>query len=311
MTLTIGLGLLGNTTQWYLPGTDPAWLPAPPPGAPPPVPGAISEVLAGPPGGLAFGGLVAISSSASGILLDVLGAWNSVKNASVVSDDAERLTLSGFVHADVVLGDGGDSFVALLGAKRGNVVTGDGDDVVAVEVATNGSAWVNEFRIATGAGEDIVTIRALDVAARAAAGDATFAATANGAGAFAGDDAGTRVILDLGTGDDVFLGLGMSRDEVAGGAGADVIAAGRGEDVLAGGAGGDIFRFAVGDGTDIVLDFTPGEDRLQLLGLDPAALQALLEGAVAQDGGALLTYGTDSVFLAGVAPAALSLTDLL
>ena len=37
----------------------------------------------------------------------------------------------------------------------------------------------------------------------------------------------------------------------------------------------------------------------------------LLAASVAQDGGTLLTHGADSVFLAGVAPRELSLSDLI
>jgi Ca2+-binding RTX toxin-like protein len=310
MTYTLGLGILGGPSQWYLPGTDIAPLPLPPAGAPPPVPGAIAELLVGPiPAGTILGGLVQVTDGPAGILVDVLGAWNSVKNGSFASDQAERLTMSGFVHADVALGGGGDSFVLLEGAKRGNVVTAEGEDIVLVQVATNGATWVNEFRVNVGAGDDVVTVGALDIAGRAAAGDATFAATTNGAGAFTGSDAGTMAYVLLGAGDDRFLGLGASRDDVRGGAGEDVLAAGRGDDVLAGGEGADIFLFENGGGADRVADFTVGEDRLVFLGLGIDALQAILDAATAEEGGTLLTHGGDSVFLAGIAPETLSLSD--
>ncbi|MEO3475135.1 hypothetical protein AAFN86_24960 [Roseomonas sp. CAU 1739] len=310
MTQTLGLGLLGTATQWYLPGTDPALLPLPAIGAPPLL-HAITETNFSdpPPSGLLFGGLVQASRSAAGLLVDVLGAWNSVKNAIILSDTADRVTLSGFVHTDVTLGDGDDSFVAVIGAKRGNIITGDGDDVVTIQVADNALGWVNTFRVTTGQGDDIVTVGALDIAARIAAGDATFAATANGAGSFTGVDSGTLTIVDLGAGDDRFLGLGQSRDQIFGGDGDDVIAAGRGDDILGGGAGADIFRFAAGDGADRVSDFTPGEDRLQFTSLSVAQIEAMLDAAMAQDGGTLLTHGSDSVLLAGIAPGDLSLSD--
>ncbi|MBR0653423.1 calcium-binding protein [Roseomonas terrae] len=312
MTQTLGLGLLGTATQWYLPGTDTALLPLPLADAPPLL-HAITETNFSdpPPEGLLFGGLVQASRSTAGLLVDVLGAWNSVKNAVILSDAADRVTLSGFVHADVTLGGGGDSFVALIGAKRGNVITGAGDDVITIQVADNALGWVGTFRVTTGEGDDIVTVGALDIAAQVAAGDATFAATAHGAGGFTGRDAGTQTIIDLGAGDDRFVGLGESRDQVFGGDGQDIIAAGRGDDVLTGGADADIFRFAAGDGADQVLDFTPGEDRLQFVGLSVPDLEAMLDAALAQDGGLLLAYGADSVFLAGIAPGALSLSDLI
>jgi Ca2+-binding RTX toxin-like protein len=310
MSYTIGLGLLGNATQWVLPGIPTAPLPEPPPGAPLPVAGAITETLFAPPAPiLAFGGLVQIIDAPFGVVIDVLGAWNSVKNGTFVAVQAETVTMSGFVHADVVLGGGGDSAVRLLGAKRGNVVTAEGDDVISIEVATNGAAWVNEFRVNAGAGFDLVTVGALDIAA-AAATDATFASTANRAGAFTGTDAGTLVIAALGDGDDRFVGLGLSRDKVSGESGDDILIGGKGADILAGGAGEDIFLFALGDGDDRIDDFTIGEDRIIFNDLDIAKIEAVLDGAAVQGGGTLLTYGDSSIFLVGVT-APLSLTDLL
>lgn len=310
MTYTIGLGLLGNATQWVLPGIPTGPLPEPPPGAPLPVLDAITETLFAPPAPvLAFGGLVQIIGGPFAVVVDVLGAWNSVKNGTFTAAQAENVTMSGFVHADVVLGGGADSSVRLLGAKRGNVVTAEGDDVISIEVATNGAAWVNEFRVSAGAGDDLVTVGALDIAA-AASIDATFASTANRAGAFTGNDAGTLVVADLGAGDDRFVGLGLSRDRVSGGSGSDILIGGQGDDILAGGSDDDIFIFAMGDGADRIADFTIGEDRIIFNDLDIAKIEAVLGGAVIQGGGTLLTYGESSVFLEGVT-APLSLNDLL
>lgn len=313
MRFSIGLGRTGSATQWYLPGTDIARLPSPPASASLPVPGALEEVVAsiGDSGALLNGlvGVVGSPDAGSGLVLDVLGAWNSVKNASVLSDEAGRVTLAGFVHADVALGGGGDSSVVLYGAKRGNVLTGGGDDTVTIEAASNVYAWVNEFRVATGDGDDAVVVRALDIAAAAAA-DATFAATASDAGAFAGTDAASVVIADLGAGDDTFVALGESADRVSGGGGEDIIRAGRGADVLAGGAGDDLFLFAAGDGRDTILDFRPGADRLGF-GLGAAEAEALLEAATEAEGATTISYGGDSVVLVGVAKSQLSANDLL
>jgi Ca2+-binding RTX toxin-like protein len=310
MSYTIGLGLLGNATQWVLPGIPTGLLPNPPIIAAPPVPGAITETLAGPPVPvLAFGGQVQITDGPSGVLVDVLGAWNSVKNGTFTSAEARNVTMSGFVHADVSLGGGGGSEVLLLGAKRGNVATAEGDDVVTIQVATNGAAWVNEFRVRTGAGDDFVTVGALDIAA-AALVDATFASTANRAGAFTGNDAGTLVFVKLGAGDDNFVGLGLSRDQVSGGSGDDVILAGKGNDLLDGGSGEDAFLFRAGDGDDRIEDFTVGEDRLVFIGLGIDEIEAVLDAAVMQDGGMLLSYAGGSLFLEDIT-APLTLGDIL
>lgn len=315
MRISIGLGRTGSPAQWYLPGMDVSRLPSPPGDAAPPVAGALEEVVEAADAfdGPLLGGLVGASGglgpAGSGIVLDVLGAWNSVKNASVLSDGAGRVTLSGFVHADVALGDGGDSSVVLRGAKRGNVLTGDGADTVTIEAVSNVYAWVNEFRVAVGGGDDAVVVRALDIAA-AAATDATFASTTNDAGAFTGTDAASVTFVDLGAGDDTFIALGQSADRVRGGDGDDVIRAGGGADVLAGGEGGDLFLFAAGDGQDTILDFRPGADRLGF-GLGAAEALALLDAAVEADAATTIFYGTDSVTLVGVGKAQLTAADLL
>lgn len=313
MQFSIGVGRYGSSTQWYLPGTDTSRLPAPNGGAAPPVAGALEEAVDGLDGAVSLlGGLVdAVGSpdAGAGFVLDVAGAWNSVKNGSFLSDGAARVTLSGFVHADAVLGDGGDSSVVLRGAKRGNVATGDGEDTVTIEAASNGSEWINEFRVATGDGGDAVVVRALDTAA-AAASDPTFATTANGAGAFVAADANTAVVADLGAGDDSFFALGLSVDRVSAGAGDDVIQAGGGDDTLSGGDGEDLFIFAAGDGRDTVLDFRPGTDRL-LFGLDADGARAVLDTALEADGATTLFRGADAVVLVGVAKAEIAAGDLL
>lgn len=312
MAFSIGLGRTGSPTQWYLPGTDITRLPSPPADGSPPVPGAVAERFASPDGHALLDGLVGHSGAlyaGAPLVLDVLGAWNGVKNASVLSDEAGRVVLSGFVHADVAFGEGGDSFATLRGAKRGNVLTGDGNDTVTIEAATNALGWVDEFRVATGGGDDTVLVRALDVAA-AAASDPTFAATTGNAGGFSGSDEGTGVFADLGAGNDAFIALGLSEDSVSGGAGDDVIGAGRGNDTLAGGAGDDLFFFAAGDGEDTILDFAPGADRLRL-DLGPAAVRAALDAAVEAGGATTLFHGSDSVRLEGVAKSQLTTADLL
>lgn len=236
MSLKVSFGQGGKPSQWHLLGTPVALLPPAPPGGQPPVPDALG---AGPfsPGwddALLFGGLVAadtVGGTAHGF--DVVGGWNSVKNAFAQSDEAEELRFDGFVHVDIDVGrgdPGGRSIITIIGAKRGNIVTGAGDDVIRVALLSNETTWSTQFRIASGGGDDVVELEGLDRDRELAAGDTTYAAFANGAkGTWNTSGAGMRSIVDLGAGNDRFIGHG-SDDTVTGGAGNDLADGGEGAD---------------------------------------------------------------------------------
>ncbi|WP_433989321.1 M10 family metallopeptidase C-terminal domain-containing protein [Sulfitobacter sp. TBRI5] len=57
-------------------------------------------------------------------------------------------------------------------------------------------------------------------------------------------------------------------DILNGGAGDDIIIDGAGADILTGGAGADDFVFVRDDQRDVITDFQPGLDRIDLTGLD-------------------------------------------
>jgi len=64
-----------------------------------------------------------------------------------------------------------------------------------------------------------------------------------------------------GAGRDTLSG-GKGDDRLYGGDGADRLTGGAGRDVLSGGAGADVFVFARGWGRDTIVDFRPGQDRI-------------------------------------------------
>ena len=127
-------------------------------------------------------------------------AWNSLKNVRVDDDGAADITTTNFVHADIALGDGGDSTVNVVDAKRGNITTGDGNDAVKIDALSNGSGWSNLFTVDTGEGNDTVT--------------------------FNGDRSYTKGDLDLGADQDV---LYINADNVVadGGDGIDIVVIGK------------------------------------------------------------------------------------
>ena len=93
---------------------------------------------------------------AGNVEVELASAWNSVKNIRAESETAADIRIDNFVHADVHFGNGGDSEITIIGAKRGFVTTGDGDDAITIEAVSNGAGWSHRFDLRAGAGDDLV-----------------------------------------------------------------------------------------------------------------------------------------------------------
>jgi Ca2+-binding RTX toxin-like protein len=108
----------------------------------------------------------------------------------------------------------------------------------------------------------------------------------------------------IGAGDFVGVGNGLT----------NVITAGTGNDTLTGGAGNDFFAFQLGFGHDIITDFdanpTGGQDHLDIsaLGITAATFAGSVTVAAAGSD-TLVTIGTNSIRLTGIAVAAIDATD--
>ncbi|MDX9873240.1 MAG: tandem-95 repeat protein, partial [Clostridia bacterium] len=156
--------------------------------------------------------------------VSLIDAWNSVKNIEAISEQSADVVLRNFVHTDVTLGDGGDSTVTIDGAKRGTIVTGDGDDAIDIDAFSNDDGWSNLFDIRTGAGDDVINVT--------------------------GDRGFTKILAEGGIGDDRITVDGhYSQATLDGGSGNDVLVGGLGDDVLIGGSGDDTLRGGSGDDT--------------------------------------------------------------
>jgi Ca2+-binding RTX toxin-like protein len=131
----------------------------------------------------------------------------------------------------------------------------------------------------------------------------------DGADTLSGDSGADRLLG--GGGNDSLLG-GGSADALFGGAGADTLNGGSGNDQLTGEAGADRFLFNPGGGTDTVLDYVDGTDRIAVSGFG-AAFDTAAEvraAATQQVGGVQIALGTTTVLISGLALASFTAADI-
>jgi Ca2+-binding RTX toxin-like protein len=107
--------------------------------------------------------------------------------------------------------------------------------------------------------------------------------------------------------------VGNTRDNILlGGAGNDTLDGGAGQDILWGQTGADTFLIRKGTGTDIIADFTPGTDRLDVRDYGfktPAALMARMTQMGSDT--TVDLGGGDSLLLIGIKATSLGPADLL
>ena len=170
-----------------------------------------------------------ISNDANGHLrVELLSAWNTLKVAKVTDGDGGTLSLNNFLDTVVAMGGTRASQVEVTGAKRGNITTASGDDIVNVVTLSNKAGIAdNTMLIDSGAGHDTIMLNAEN-----ALGHSLFDVRA-------------------GAGDDVVVVTGRSDDLLQGGEGNDTLSSADGNDRLRGGAGDNVLNG--GNGTDTAL----------------------------------------------------------
>jgi Ca2+-binding RTX toxin-like protein len=216
--------------------------------------------------GVAASAAVTVTQDAAGNAdIRVDSAWGSVRNVRVEDDQPRNITISNFVDAEVILGNGGPSNVTVVDAKGGRIVTGDGADTIDVAALSDGvgGAASNTLEISTGAGNDSITIQA----------------AANGL---------TLPAVDAGAGDDTVQITGSSADQVLGGDGNDFVSTDAGNDVIAGGAGNDTLIGGAGSDT---IDGGADSDTASYATASAAVTVSLATTAAQNTGGA----GTDTI----------------
>ncbi|MDH6268603.1 hypothetical protein M2360_004010 [Rhizobium sp. SG_E_25_P2] len=185
----------------------------------------------------------------------------------------EKILNTGTINGDVKLGGGGDWFSSVTGEVKGKVYGGDGDDVYAL----GGSVSIVERK---GEGTDTVQIAySYTLGANVENLELTGSANANG------------------TGNNL----------------ANRITGNSGDNWMTGKGGNDIFVFETGLGHDVVTDFNPGHDKIDLGGEgDFSSYSDLKSHMTAQgDDVVIATDSGDTITLASTMLSELHKSDFL
>ena len=177
--------------------------------------------------------------------------------------------------SDLIVGGGGSDTLVIAQNNQVHGISRSGDDLV-IE-SFNGTTTVRDQFAATPNGVTTLKMSLADQYGGMNTYTVTTTATA-ASDLMAGS--GTSASLNGGNGNDILLGTtgidtlfgGAGMDFLNGGGGADILVGGMEGDHLTGGDGADQFRFysaansSLGE-WDVITDFTPGIDRLDLVGL--------------------------------------------
>ncbi|MBX9454650.1 MAG: M10 family metallopeptidase C-terminal domain-containing protein [Rhizobium sp.] len=184
----------------------------------------------------------------------------------------------GWLEGDVRLGGGDDTFLGSTGGVSGVIRGGGGDDLYVI----NSSLQVKE----TAAG-GIDTVHSTD----------SYRLKKNFENlTLLGEDPMTAKGNGL---DNVLVG-NIGNNRLAGGRGNDTLDGGAGNDRLTGNAGRDVFVFAPGSGTDRIMDFDDGRDRISLAAFeDIETMGDVRDHMVVGRRNAVIEIGEDRLVIVG------------
>ncbi|MGV3553140.1 calcium-binding protein [Rhizobium sp.] len=215
-----------------------------------------------------------------------------IKGIIAISDGEADTTIvnKGTIKGNVNLGAGEDVFNTLNGKFEGIVNGGDGNDTYIIndkdtQIAEQPAFGYDKVRSMTSYTlgdnlEDLILLGDKDTNAN-------------------GNDGSN--VLTGNKGDNVLRGFD----------GSDYLKGGKGNDILIGGDQGDMFDFRKGTGHDVVKDFVNGEDVIftPFANNGPDIANLIENHAVEKNGGVLISYGDDSIFLKGMTMNQLDETD--
>ena len=248
--------------------------------------------------------VVDYGASGSGIVVNLATGTGTGGHA-----EGDRISgvehVDGSRHDDEIVGDTGGNRLK-GGAGADHLVGGRGSDRLMGGVGDDGLVGGRDDdrliggagadTLVGGAGEDVVDYGA------SSSGVTVSLATGTGTGGHAEGDRIAGVEHVIGS---------AHADHITGDAGANRLAGGAGDDRLTGGAGNDRFIFDIGNGDDIIHDFTDGEDlidlgRFDLAGFSELAMRSDETGVVIDLSG----HGGGTILLDGVSMTTLDETDL-
>jgi Ca2+-binding RTX toxin-like protein len=209
--------------------------------------GEASKIVNDATGKLISTGRAIYATSDANFFIDNAGLIKGGLGAIQTGDGETQLTNTGTIKGDVILGGGDDVFDTRGGNFAGTVDGGAGNDTFVTDNA------------------------ALKIAESLFGGDDTVRSTVSYtlSGYLENLSLLGNKDIDAKGSDWANLIRGNSGDnELRGLGGADTLNGGKGEDRLVGGIGTDTFVFKTGDGHDVITDFNPLEDSINLKGMD-------------------------------------------
>ncbi|HEX2545624.1 MAG TPA: calcium-binding protein [Ramlibacter sp.] len=240
---------------------------------------------------------------------------------NVITGSAFFDTMHGLGGNDYLYGYGGND--ALMGGLGSDVLLADdGDDTLAGEDGDDhlfGGIGANVLRGGSGVDVLITDARAVaDTVHGGDGGDYIYSYAVRGTTVAYGDAGNDIFVMQQapaiahgGDGQDYFY-MGMSADLMMGGEGVDVMLGGGGEDTYDGGAGTDYLFLGSGrdtlvvnlqSGVDVVNDFGPSQDVLQLQGTGLTSLSQLLAATTDYGSYSIITIDANTaVWLIGLTP---------
>ncbi len=206
-------------------------------------------------------------------------------NDILIGTDASD-EMNGGAGFDIIDGGAGDDIYAYN--------AGDGDD----RISDSGSDTADQLRIFGYTPEEIVVVRRSPPAGTDIILE--FAGTGDRltlAGSLTGTNSGVESILfedgTLWTREQIQAQILSTSatdagEQIWGFSGADILVGGLGDDRLSGGLGDDVYRYAAGEGADIIEDNGGGTDRIEITGYD--STQASVSRLYKGDDGLVITF---------------------